>query len=193
MIVLRRFVVIGAPIGLGVLAAIHPAVAEDDTPRWMLIHLLQVPLVALLGVAVLVLVDGIPGVPAVASRVALLPWVAAFGAFDGVAGLAVGALADYGQAHPEASPSVAEVSSILVAAWYTEAIGLLAIVSAIVAFGGAALALIGAGASTVGAALIAAGGIVWTVYHPLIGAFAMASFLVGAILVMRSPTAATPH
>jgi hypothetical protein len=184
MTALARAVVVGAPIALGVLAAIHPPTSSDAVPRWMVIHVLQVPLVALLGIAVLALLRGLDGRPAGVARLAVLPWVAAFAAFDGVAGLAEGALADFAQSNPDASAVVAEIE--LVDTWYTEALGFMAILSAIILFAGAATALIRSGSSMVGTGLLAAGGIVWTVIHPLVGAAAMVAFLLGALLVMRS-------
>jgi hypothetical protein len=180
-VVLRRTTIFGTPIALGTLAAIHPMMPADSLGIWNLIHTLQIPLVALLGISVLLLLRGIEGTIASAARLAVVPWVAFFAAFDGVAGLATGALAGFAHEHPETSATVAEATSALGDSVFLAAgLPLGATVFSLVVFGGAAFALQRAGVSLLAAVAITLGGVVWTFVHPLIGTPAMLVFLAGA-------------
>ena len=183
-ITLRRIAIFGAPIGLGTLAAIHPMAPEDNLAVWNLIHALQIPLAAMLGVGTLLLLRGITGPAARAARMAVVPWVAFFAAYDGVAGLATGSLTGYGNAHPEAADTVVAAATAMVESPFLGAVlPLAAVAFATVVFGGAAIALRGSGVSPYPAAAVAVGGLVWTLVHPLIGAPAMLVFLMGAAAV----------
>jgi hypothetical protein len=191
-VLVRRLTILGAPLGLATLAAIHPLVGETLVPEdklgvWTLIHTLQIPLAALLGVAVVLLLDRLDGVEARAARLAVIPWVAAFAAFDGIAGLAAGALSDYGHRHPaEATVVLGVVAAMMDSPTAAAALPLAALLFALITFGGAAIALRRAGASGMAALSIGAGGVAWTFIHPLVGAPAMLLFAFGALLVERS-------
>jgi hypothetical protein len=157
---------------------------EDGLATWNLIHTLQIPLVALLGISVMLLMGGLRGRIATIARLAILPWVAFFAAFDGVAGLATGALAGFAHDHPEASATITDATasfgdSLVLAA----GLPLGATLFSLIVFGCAAWALHRAGVPMPAAGAIAVGGIVWTFVHPLIGAPAMLVFLVGAVVV----------
>lgn len=96
----RRLIVIGAPIALAVLELWHPLFASDAgesllpiADRWLVVHLLQLPLFALLGVALYLLVDGLSGVAPAVARIGAIVFAALYAAFDGVAGIATGVLA----------------------------------------------------------------------------------------------------
>jgi hypothetical protein len=190
--VLRSIAVLAAPVGLGVLAAIHPLVdgaliPANDLAVWTLIHTLQIPLAALLGIAVLVLLHGIHGSEAAVARLAVVPWVAAFAAFDGIAGLATGALSDYGQANPAHAGVALDIGATLAASpVVSAALPLGAFFASLVVFGAAAAALHRTGVSIAGAAAIGFGGALWTFVHPLVGAPAMAIFAFGAIVALRA-------
>jgi hypothetical protein len=187
--ILRQAVLIGAPIGLGALAAIHPPTVADDTGSWIPIHILQVPLVAMLGLAVTLLLGGLTSVAATVARVALLPWIAGFAAFDGVAGLAVGIVSSAARGDPSLAASADGLVTQLMTGTPVELIGTLTILSALVAFLAGGFALWRAGRSPVGALLIAVSGPVWTAIHPLIGAGAMLAFLAGTLLLERPAVA----
>ena len=181
LVILRRTTIFGTPIALGTLAAIHPMMPADSLGIWNLIHTLQIPLVALLGISVLLMLRGIEGTIASAARLAVVPWVAFFAAFDGVAGLATGALAGFAHEHPETSATVVEATGALGDSVFLAAgLPLGATVFSLVVFGGAAFALHRAGVSLLAAVAITLGGVVWTFVHPLIGTPAMLVFLAGA-------------
>jgi len=191
-LLLRRATIFGTPVALGTLAAIHPMMPQHNLGIWNLIHTLQVPLVALLGISVVLMLGGIKGTIATAARLAIIPWVAFFAAFDGVAGLATGALAGF--AHD--NPGTAEVvngatesfgGSLILAA----GLPLGATFLSIVVFSCAAIAMRRAGISAFAFGALAVGGVVWTFVHPLIGAPAMLVFLSGALIVEMSSRPAT--
>jgi hypothetical protein len=195
VVLLRRFAIIGAPLGLATLAAIHPIVADALIPAdklgvWNLIHTMQLPLVALLGVGMLLTVDRLEGPEARTARLAVVPWAVAFAAFDAIAGLGAGALSTYGDSHPEDVTTALGIAATLADSVFVSAVlPLTALVFALFAFGGAAIALHRAGAPGLAAFAIGAGGITWTFIHPLVGAPAMVVFLAGAVMVERSSPA----
>jgi hypothetical protein len=198
VLAVRRLTLFTPPVVLGIFAAIHPivedrAIPQDQLAVWSLIHTWQIPLAALLGVAILLLLENLTDGEARAARLAVVPWIAAFAAYDGVAGLATGALSDFGYAHPadaaivlEAARAVAD--STVVAA----ALPLMALFFGLVAFGGAAIALHRHGTGTAAAVALAVGGIAWTLVHPIVGAPAMILFAFGAFAAERRSVAATP-
>jgi hypothetical protein len=194
----RRLAIFGAPLGLAGLAAIHPLVGgalvpEDDLGVWTLIHTLQIPLAALLGVAVVLMLDRVDGIEARVARLAIIPWVAAFAAFDGIAGLGTGALSEYGHKNPAEAGLVLEIATAVTSSPIAAAaLPLGALFFALVAFGGSAVALQRAGASGIGALAIGAGGVMWTFIHPLVGAPAMLVFVIGALLIERSAVERVP-
>jgi hypothetical protein len=194
----RRSVIFGAPFGLALLAAIHPIVGgalvpEDKLGVWTLIHTLQIPLAALLGVAVVLMLDRVDGGEARVARLAVIPWVAAFAAFDGIAGLGTGALSEYGHNHPAEAGLVLEIATAVTSSPIAAAaLPLGALLFALIAFGGAAVALQRAGVAGIGALAIGIGGVTWTFMHPLVGAPAMLVFAFGAFVVERSARQRTP-
>jgi hypothetical protein len=186
-VILRRATIFGTPIALGTLAAIHPMMPADNLGTWNLIHTLQIPLVALLGIAVLLMLRDIRGGVATAARLAILPWVAFFAAFDGVAGLATGALAGFAHDHPGTAETVdSAVASFGDSLVLAAGLPLGATIFSIVVFSCVAIAMRRADISVFAAGALAVGGVVWTFVHPLIGAPAMLVFLSGAFVVEMS-------
>jgi len=186
-VILRRATIFGTPIALGTLAAIHPMMPADNLGTWNLIHTLQIPLVALLGISVVLLLGGINSRVATAARLAILPWVAFFAAFDGVAGLATGALAGFAHDHPGTAETVdSAVASFGDSLVLAAGLPLGATIFSIVVFSCSAIAMRHAGISVFAAGALAVGGVVWTFVHPLIGAPAMLVFLSGAFVVEMS-------
>jgi len=186
--VLKRAVIFGTPVALCALAAIHPLTPQDNLATWNLIHTAQIPLAAMLGISVILLVRDVRGPAAAMARLAVVPWVAFFAAYDGVAGLATGALAGFARDHPDMSAVVFEAAiSISDSVVTGVALPIGAVLFSLLVFGGAAVALQRAGAGWLPALAIAAGGVVWTFIHPLIGAPAMLVFLAGAVAIELSP------
>lgn len=195
---LRIAAILAAPVGLGLLAAVHPIVdgtlvPEDRLFVWTVIHTLQIPLAALLGISLLLLLEGVAGSDARLARLAVVPWAAAFAAFDGVAGLATGALSSYGHANPEHAEVMLGLGQTLAGSLVVAAVlPLTALTFALLAFGGGAIALHRMGLAAPAAVALAAGGITWTFVHPLVGAPAMVVYLIGAVAAERQRARARP-
>ena len=91
---------VGAPLALGVVTVLHPNVADDDVymslrgrvSPWLAVHLAQLVLIPLVAAAVWLLVDRLEPNAARASRIALVPFVAFYSAYDAAVGLATGVL-----------------------------------------------------------------------------------------------------
>lgn len=183
-LVLRRLILFGTPVALGALAAVHPMAPDHDRDLWNLIHTAQIPLAALLGISVILLLAGIRSRFATAARLAVIPWVAFFAAFDGVAGLATGALSEFAHHHPASAPTVhAAAESFADSLVLALALPMGAFVFSIVVFGATAIAVHRQGSSLPAAIAVAAGGMVWTFVHPIIGAPAMFVYLIGAVVI----------
>jgi hypothetical protein len=89
----------GVPLVLGVLEVGHPALLPGDdifatiapiARWWTLLHILQIPLFALLGVAVLLLLGDLRGQAATVSRHAIALFILVYPAFDAAVGISSG-------------------------------------------------------------------------------------------------------
>jgi hypothetical protein len=100
-ILLRRLVLLGVPLLLGILELGHPALLPGDpivatigpiVTWWTTLHVLQVPLFALLGFAVIMLVRDIDNQSATISRWAIAIFIVVYPAFDAAVGISSGIL-----------------------------------------------------------------------------------------------------
>ena len=106
---LARLVILGAPLALGLVEVFHfeslPFDAEGElgpftryrtiapvVEQWLVVHLLQAPLIALVGLAVYLMVRGLSDFPGAVARVCMVVFVVAYTVLDSVAGIAVGVL-----------------------------------------------------------------------------------------------------
>ena len=106
---LARLVILGAPLALGLVEVFHfeslPFDSEGElgpftryrtiapvVEQWLVVHLLQAPLIALVGLAVYLMVRGLSDFPGSVARVCMVVFVVAYTVLDSVAGIAVGVL-----------------------------------------------------------------------------------------------------
>ena len=106
---LARLVILGAPLALGFVEVFHfeslPFDSEGElgpftryrtiapvAEQWLIVHLLQAPLIALVGLAVFLMVSGLADFPGAVARVCMVVFVVAYTILDSVAGIAVGVL-----------------------------------------------------------------------------------------------------
>jgi hypothetical protein len=102
---LRRLIMFGAPLVLGVLLITHPVVVSQFTPRtlaiygllpvadwWLTIHVLLLPLFFFIALAAFLLTQGVHGAAATISRVALGVFAICYPAFDTLIGISIGTL-----------------------------------------------------------------------------------------------------
>jgi hypothetical protein len=187
-LVLRRVVLLGAPLALALLEIFHPERPTSATEAveqgvwFMWFHFLQVPLIGLIALAVYLLTDGLEGRAASVSRWSVGVFAVFFSAYDAAAGIGTGyalrnarGLSAGGQeAVYEAVKDMPVVSLI----FGLSVVGSLAWVAALVA---AALALRRAGASLGPFILLILAGVFLMGGHPYpAGTLAFGSFFVAA-------------
>src|SRR6266481_440986 len=102
--IVRRVIILGTPLVLGILDLFHPLLTTgiyDNISHhlgwWITLHILQLPLFCLLALSVYLLLDGVQGTLATLSRVALGIFVIFYPALDAILGIGTGALVSYGQ------------------------------------------------------------------------------------------------
>jgi len=89
---LRRIIVLGTPLAVGILNLFHPSsmAIRPNLDWWITLHILNLPLFALLGLAAMLLLDGKPGLVATCSRVLLAIFAVLYPAFDALVGIGSG-------------------------------------------------------------------------------------------------------
>ncbi|ARS90510.1 hypothetical protein B1756_12765 [Natrarchaeobaculum aegyptiacum] len=104
---IRWLVLLGTPIALGVVLAVHPHggenLYESLTPvadQWFHVHVALLPLFGLLGVSVYLLLAEYAGRLATIGRIGVAVYLVAYLAFEAIAGLATGLLVRSGQGLP---------------------------------------------------------------------------------------------
>lgn len=191
---LHRVLVLGTPLVLGGLEVGHPALLPGENiletlapiaTWWTALHVAQVPLFALMGLAVLLLVRDLRGRPAQISRWAIAVFIVVYPAFDAAVGVASGVMI-----HALGTPEAAQRSALdaaLQALFWGPVTGLMAIVGSVswlVALVAAAWAWRRAGAPLYAVAALALSGILLGITHIRpIGPLACLCFLVGAAWV----------
>lgn len=107
----RRILVIGVPMAFAVISVFHPQVdpiadLADQVTWWITLHLLQIPMLLLMGCAILALGWSSSGRAATVSRVAALVFIAVYPAYDAFAGLGSGYLVQHAEGMDSATQSV---------------------------------------------------------------------------------------
>ena len=90
---LRRLVLIGTPLALAPLMVLHQLIDQVEQPEaFLVLHLLLLPLFALMGVAIWALLEGVDGGAAWAARVAAFVFLVGYVALDAISGVAASAV-----------------------------------------------------------------------------------------------------
>jgi hypothetical protein len=190
-------VTLGAPLALGLLEIGHPALMPGDeivdtlypiATWWTALHVAQIPLFALLGCAVLLVVRGLDGRAARISRAAIAIFIVVYPAFDAAVGVASGLLVTTFSA-PTTEVRVA-IDPFLQALFWGPVTGTLALIGAVswlVALVAAAFAWRRAQAPMAVVALFALSGLLLAIAHirPF-GPLACLAFLLAAGWVERT-------
>ena len=102
--ILRRFIVLGTPLILGILLITHPVISDQIgifhsilpyVDWWVALHVILLPGFCLIGLAAFLLVEGIHGVAATISRVALAVFIIFYPTVDSLLGIGTGILVRY--------------------------------------------------------------------------------------------------
>ena len=197
----RLVLLIGAPLAFAITGALHlvPAsepIAGSDfdhvVPHWSLwtgIHILQLVIISLLALAVALLTQGLSDSAAIVSRVALVPFLAFYSAFDASVGLSGGLLARYVSGHPTTREEVSQAADTVtdpLSAPVLAGVYVVGVLSWLVAVVGAAVAVRRAGAQLAGPVLLVIGAAIFAVDHAApFGPTGMVLWLVGAVMIDR--------
>lgn len=194
-------VVFGTPIAFAVTGFLHlvPDAGAADiytglrdyAGLWVAIHVGQLLLILLLAVAVYWLTEGLSSTAARVSRVALLPYLVFYSAFDAVVGLSNGLIVQYGSELPPADQAVLPGASDALADPVNHpvplTIYLIGTLSWAVAVIAAAVALNQAGAPLKATIPLGLAGVIGAVDHAApFGPVAMLLFATAAFVLSRS-------
>ena len=90
---LRRLLLIGTPLALAPLMVLHQLIDQVEQPgAFLVLHLLLLPLFALMGAAIWALLDGVDGGAAWAARVTAFVFLVGYVALDAISGVAASAI-----------------------------------------------------------------------------------------------------
>jgi hypothetical protein len=91
--VFQRIALFGGPLGLIAFGLVHPMndpEVGEEANLFLLLHLVLPILIGLMGYALWTLVDGLPGLAAKVARIAVVPFLIAYTAFESIIGTAKG-------------------------------------------------------------------------------------------------------
>jgi len=97
---LRRLALIGTPLLLTVVLLSHPPNPRVAVDWWLTLHVILLPLFGLGALAVYLLIEGIDGLAATVSHLAMGTFVVVYSAYDTLFGLAKGIVTRYGAGLP---------------------------------------------------------------------------------------------
>jgi hypothetical protein len=196
---LRRSILLGTPLVLGGVTIFHPidfgaepySIVAGNPTWWTILHLLQLPLFALLALAVLLLTWNMPGRTPVISRIALGFFVIFYTALDAVTGIASGIIVRNARHLPAEEQVIIEplVSDLFLGGGPYTFIPLFAILGWAIAAGAAAHALSKAGAARLPVVLLYVAAISFGITHePPFGPIGLAAFVVAVAMLEFAPT-----
>jgi hypothetical protein len=200
----RLALLIVAPLAFAVTGALHLVPASEATAGsdfdhvvphatlWIGIHVVQLMIISLLALAVAALTQGLSDPAATMSRVAVVPFVAFYSAFDASVGLSGGLLARYVSRHSATREEVSQAADTVtdpLSAPVLAVVYLVGVLSWLVAVIGAAVATRRAGAGLAGAVVLVIGAAIFAVDHAApFGPTGMVLWLIAAVMIERRRT-----
>jgi hypothetical protein len=190
---------IGVPLLWGILLLFHPGGegdtiyldAQDNVTRFLVVHIGMMLFIPLMAVAVLLLLRGVEGTAAWVSRVALVPFVVFYGAWEILQGIGVGILVNELNGLPQAQPALREdlvqdfAEHALIGPFGVfGSIGSMGLIVATIAAGVALYRHAGAPISV--PVLLGISGLLITVHPPPYGPTGLALFIVAVLIYVRS-------
>jgi hypothetical protein len=194
---------IGVPLLWANLLLFHPGGegdeiyldAQDHVTRFLVVHIGMMLFIPLMAVAVYLLLRGVEGIAAWVSRIALVPFVVFYSAWEALQGIGVGILVNELNGLPQAQPALREdlvqdfAEHVLIGPFGVfGSIGSLGLIVAATAAGFALYRKAGAPVSV--PVLLAISGLLITVHPPPYGPTGLALFIVAVLLYVRSRTGA---
>jgi hypothetical protein len=193
---------IGVPLLWAILLLFHPGgegdqiylEVQDDVTRFLVVHIGMMLFIPLMAVVVYLLLRGVEGTAAWVSRIALVPFVVFYSAWEVLQGIGVGILVNELNGLPQAQPALREdlvqdfAEHPLIGPFSVfGTIGSLGLIVATIAAG---IALYRhAGAPVFVPVLLALSGLLITVHPPPYGPTGLALFIVAVLLYTRSQSA----
>jgi hypothetical protein len=191
---------IGVPLLWAVLLLFHPGgegtelsypQLQDEVTAWMAVHIGMMIFIPLFAAALYLMLRGVEGTAAQISRIALVPFVVFYSAWEVLQGIGVGILVDDVNGLPQAERATEAdlvhdfADNVLIRNFGVfGSIGSLALITAAIA---AAVALRRhAGAPLSVAALLGVSGFLITAHPPPYGPAGLALFIVSVLLFVRS-------
>jgi hypothetical protein len=192
---LRRLVLLGTPLALALLEFFHPeqpsgaSVAVEQGVWFMWFHIIQVPLIGLIALAVYLLTDGLEGRAVSVSRWAIGVFAVFFSAYDAAAGIGTGyALRNAQGLSAEGQAAVYETVKDLPLFSLPFGLSVVGTLGWVVALVAAAVALRRAGASRGPFVLLILAGVFLMGGHPYPqGTLAFGSFFLAAAWLELAP------
>ena len=193
---------IGVPVAWGILLLFHPGGngteiyldAQDVVARFLVVHIGMMLFIPLMAAVVWLLLRGVEGTAAWVSRIALVPFVVFYSAWEVMQGIGVGILVNELKGFPQAQLALREdlvqdfAEHPLIGPFSVfGSIGSLGLIVAAIAAG---IALYRhAAAPVVVPVLLAISGLLITVHPPPYGPIGLALFIVAVVIYTRSLSA----
>ena len=194
---------IGVPLLWGILLLFHPGGAGDEiyldardvVTRFLVVHIGMMLFIPLMAVVVYLLLRGVEGTAAWVSRIALVPFVVFYSAWEVFQGIGVGILVNELNGLPQAGPALREdlvqdfAEHVLIGPFGVfVSIGSLGLIVAAIAAGVALYRHAGAPVSV--PVLLAISGLLITVHPPPYGPMGLALFILAVLIYTRSQSTA---
>ena len=190
---------IGVPLLWAILLLFHPGGegdqiyldAQDVVTRFLVVHIGMMLFIPMMAVVVYLLLRGVEGTAAWVSRIALVPFVVFYSAWEVLQGIGVGILVNELNGFPQAGPALREdlvqdfAEHVLIGPFSVfGTIGSLGLIVAAIAAGIALYRHAGAPISV--PVLLAISGLLITVHPPPYGPIGLALFIVAVLIYQRS-------
>jgi hypothetical protein len=194
---------IGVPLLWGILLLFHPGGegeeiyldSQDKVTPFLVVHIGMMLFIPLMAVAVLLLLRGVEGTAARVSRIALVPFVVFYTAWETLQGIGVGILVNELKGLPQAEQALREVlvqdfaEHVLIGPFGVfGSIGSMGLIVAAIAAGVALYRHAGAPVSV--PVLLGISGLLITVHPPPYGPIGLALFIVAVLIFVRSKSQA---
>ena len=194
---------IGVPLLWAILLLFHPGGegdeiyldVQDNVTRFLVVHIGMVLFIPLMAAVVYLLLRGVEGTAAWVSRIALVPFVVFYSAWEVLQGIGVGILVNELKGLPQTDPALRETlvqdfaeHALIGPFGVFVSIGSMGLIVAAIAAGVALYRQAGAPISV--PVLLAISGLLITVHPPPYGPTGLALFVVAVLLYVRSQSRA---